>query len=91
LPILGSPIKDFLESKPSMPLVSSKLLSASSSQRLVKIAPFDGLDSGAKLAKGLGNGMVDVLPDESFLKYCRDNATQMSDAATELNTDYADG
>lgn len=47
---------------------------------LVNIAKWDGYNSGYKFAKGLVNGMIDVLPSESFLAYCKGNGTYLGES-----------
>lgn len=46
----------------------------------VEMATWNGLTSFGYLGKGLVSGMIDVLPDESFLSNCKQNATDMYDS-----------
>ena len=54
----------------------------------VSIAEWDGYDSGYKFAKGMLNGAIDVLPDESFLAYCKSNGTAINTKSKTLKTEY---
>lgn len=54
----------------------------------VKIAEWDGYNSGFKFAKGLVNGMIDVLPDESFLSYCKGNGTKLGDSQKTFRDEW---
>jgi hypothetical protein len=52
-------------------------------------ATFNGFTSASLVGKGLLSGMIDVLPDESFLANCKDNSTNMWDSGTLMNTKFA--
>lgn len=55
--------------------------------RSVKIPEFES-DSLSDFFVGLGNGMIDVLPDESFLTFCRGNITQIGDGSEAMADDF---
>lgn len=35
-------------------------------------------------------GMIDVLPDESFLSYCKGNSTSIYDSSSTMTADFKD-
>lgn len=55
--------------------------------RSVQIPEFES-DSLGDFFIGLGNGMIDVLPDESFLTFCRGNITQIGDSSEAMADDF---
>lgn len=52
------------------------------------LATFDGINSALDIGSGVINGMIDVLPTQSFLKYCRDNGTLINDEWTDFRTNW---
>jgi hypothetical protein len=58
--------------KSDVNLMIPKLRSAN---RKVGIAAFESPDSAFEFALGFSKGLIDVLPDDSFLSLCKGNAT----------------
>jgi hypothetical protein len=48
------------------------------------IAAFDPSTDILKFLTGFGNGLINVLPSGSFIKYCRDNVTASVDGYTDM-------
>lgn len=50
------------------------------------LGTFNGLTDAYSFGSGMVNGMINVLPTQSFLRYCRDNVTQISTEQTKFRT-----
>ena len=52
---------------------------------------FNGLSSFYDLFKGIVSGAIDVLPEESFLGYCKGNSTKIDTSLKALKDEFKDG
>ncbi len=85
IPTLINPLRSLLNTK----VQSTNIFKVASAAPRVRIPEFES-DSLADLFIGIGNGMIDVLPDESFLKFCRGNITQIGEDSTDFEDHLSD-
>jgi hypothetical protein len=52
------------------------------------MAAFNGYTDAILLGKGLVEGMIDVLPDESFLSNCKTNSTDLYDNSIDMRANF---